>query len=238
VPGPVRALYDAIPFNDAERARAAIRRTGDELAAVVIEPVVEGPPSREWLDVLAMETGAVGAILVFDEIKTGFRVGLGGAVERWGVVPDLVVLGKALANGFPLSAVGGRADLVGLVDRTWISSTLATEFVALAAARAAVDFARTARVPEWLGVLGARLFTGLGAIAAPVADLVTARGIPEMCYLDFRDPDLGGQVAAGCARRGLLLKRNAYNFVSFAHDEASVDRCLDIAGEVVVAAIR
>src|SRR5206468_3521568 len=81
----------------------------------------------------------VGAVLVFDEIKTAFRLAIGGAAERYGVRPDLTVLGKALANGFPLAVVGGREDLMSGVARTWISSTLATESVALAAAQATVD---------------------------------------------------------------------------------------------------
>src|SRR5437870_5505373 len=93
---------------------------------------------------LRVETERVGAILIFDEIKTAFRLAIGGAVERYHVqpAPDLVVLGKALANGFPLAVVGGRADLMNGASRTWISSTLATEGVALAAARATLGSSR------------------------------------------------------------------------------------------------
>src|SRR2546430_17701743 len=77
-----------------------------------IEPVVVLEPTREWLEALRAETMRVGAVLVFDEIKTAFRVAIGGAAERYGVRPDLAVLGKAIANGFPLALVGGRADLI------------------------------------------------------------------------------------------------------------------------------
>src|SRR6266566_805059 len=127
IPAPVRALFAELPFNDVAAAREMIRERGRQLAAVVIEPVVVAEPTREWLDVLRAETQNVGAVLIFDEIKTGFRVAIGGAAERYGVRPDLAVLGKALANGFPLAAVGGRADLMAAATRTWISSTLATE---------------------------------------------------------------------------------------------------------------
>src|SRR5207249_8674828 len=96
-------------------------------------------PTREWLEALRAETTRVGAVLVFDEIKTAFRVAIGGAVERYGVRPDLAVLGKAIANGFPLAVVGGRADLMAGVARTWISSTLATERGALAGAPPTLD---------------------------------------------------------------------------------------------------
>src|SRR5438094_5403130 len=143
VPAGTRALYAEIPFNDVEGTRRLIREVGDRLAVVVIEPVVVFEPTREWLETVRAETTRVGAVLVFDGIKTAFRLAIGGAAERYGVRPDLAVLGKARANGFPLALVGGRADLMAGVGRTWISSTLATESVALAAAQATVEvFAR------------------------------------------------------------------------------------------------
>src|SRR6185312_3137192 len=126
VPAGTRALYAELPFNDAEGARERIRRAGDTLAAVVFEPVVLAPPDPQWLGVLREETARVGAVLIADEIKTIGRLAVGGGCERFGLEPDLVVMGKAIANGFPLAAVGGRADIMAAVARTWISSTLAT----------------------------------------------------------------------------------------------------------------
>src|SRR5438132_29190 len=83
---------------------------------------IAAEPTREWLQMLRTETERAGAVLIFDEIKTAFRLAIGGATERYAVkpVPDLVVVGKALANGFPLAAVGGRADLMAAAGRTWI----------------------------------------------------------------------------------------------------------------------
>ncbi|MGH7613742.1 MAG: aminotransferase class III-fold pyridoxal phosphate-dependent enzyme, partial [Gemmatimonadales bacterium] len=97
VPQGTRAVFAELPFNDAERAREMIRYRADRLAAVVVEPLVVTEPTREWLDTLRVETERVGAVLVFDEIKTAFRLAIGGAVERYGVRPDLVVIGKAFA---------------------------------------------------------------------------------------------------------------------------------------------
>src|SRR5260370_28835141 len=128
-----------MPFNGVAAARRVIGEGGDRLAVGVMEPVVVVEPAREWLEAVRSETERVGAVLVFDEIKTAFRLALGGAAERYGVRPDLAVLGKAIANGFPLAVVGGRADLMAGVARTWISSTPATESVALPPARATLD---------------------------------------------------------------------------------------------------
>jgi glutamate-1-semialdehyde aminotransferase len=234
VPASTRALYGEVPFNDPERTRERIRAAGDRLAAVVFEPVILEPPSAEWLGVLREETLRTGAVLVCDEIKTVCRLAIGGGCERFGIRPDLVVLGKAIANGFPLAAVGGRADIMDAVSRTWISSTLATEMVSLAASRATLALMAEARVPAHLMRVGTRLLAGLHALAARHERVVArAAGLPEMCFLEYRDEPLSGRVAVACAERGLLFKRSAYNFVSLAHDEAIVERTLAILDDAL-----
>ncbi len=229
VPESTRALYAELPFNDAEGTREMIRRAGDALAAVVFEPVILAPPDPAWLSVLRDESARVGAVLIADEIKTIGRLAVGGGCERWGVRPDLVVMGKAIANGFPLAAVGGRADIMAKVSRTWISSTLATEWVSFAAARATLHEIVARRVPEHLGRVGARLMDGLLRLADRHRRLVRGvAGLPEMCCLLYHDEADGAALAVEAARRGLLFKRGAYNFVSLAHDEAAVEAALGI----------
>jgi glutamate-1-semialdehyde 2,1-aminomutase len=234
VPAGTRALYAELPFNDTERTRERIRRAGDTLAAVVFEPVVLAPPDPEWLAVLREETERAGALLIADEIKTVGRLAPGGGCERFGIRPDLVVMAKAIANGFPLGAVGGRAEVMRAVGRTWISSTLATEWVALAAARATLDVMAAESVPAHLGRVGARLLAGLRDLAERHPNVVRGvAGLPEMCCLQFHDEAAGAALAVAAARRGLLFKRSAYNFVSLAHDEVAIDRSLAILGEAL-----
>jgi glutamate-1-semialdehyde 2,1-aminomutase len=234
VPASSRALYGEIPFNDPARTREMIRAAGDRLAAVVFEPVILDLPSPEWIAVLREETLRCGAILIADEIKTVCRLALGGGCERFGIRPDLVVLGKAIANGFPLAAVGGRADVLDAVSRTWISSTLATEMVSLAAARATLTVMTETKAPAHITRVGTRLLTGLHTLAGRHERLVArAAGLPEMCFLEYRDEPLSGRVAVACAERGLLFKRSAYNFVSLAHDDAIVDRTLDLLDDAL-----
>jgi len=237
VPAATRALCGELPYNDAERAAALIRGQAAELAVVVVEPLVVDEPRHDWLEAVRAETEAAGAVLVFDEIKTAFRLAIGGAAERYGVRPDLMVLGKALANGFPLAAVGGRSDLMQGVSRTWVSSTLATEAVALAAARATLEVMLNERVCDTLHRRGTRLLDGLGRIRARYPDLVTGiGGVAEMCFLHYATDEVSQSVARECARRGLLFKRTAYNFVSLAHDEATIDTTLATLDEVLGAA--
>jgi glutamate-1-semialdehyde aminotransferase len=238
-PSATRALYGEVPFNDPDQTRELIRLEGDRLAAVVFEPVILRAPHAEWLEVLREETLRSGALLVVDEIKAVCRLAIGGGCERFGIRPDLVVLGKALANGFPLAAVGGRSEVMDGVGRTWISSTLATEFVSLAAARATLDIMDRQEVPAHLGRVGARLLAGLERLAQQYPGLVSgAGGLPEMCLLHFRDDERSRLVAAECSRRGLLFKRSAYNFVSLAHDESVIERTLEVLEEVCVEVAR
>jgi glutamate-1-semialdehyde 2,1-aminomutase len=234
VPQPTRSLYDELPFNDPEQARQLIRAIGDKLAAVVFEPLVVHEPDPEWLSVLREETARVGAMLVVDEIKTVGRLAVGGACQRYGIRPDLVVMGKAIANGFPLAAVGGRREVMAGIARTWISSTLATEFVSLAAARATLSLTANRKVPEYLGRMGSRLITGLGGLRHKYPDFITGvGGVPEMCFLQYADESVSALVSAACARAGLLFKRSAYNFVSLAHNEPVIDQSLELLDEAL-----
>lgn len=239
VPRAIASLSEPIAFNDVERGRKLIRARGDRLAAVVIEPVVEAAPTEEWLTMLREETERVGALLVLDEIKTGFRLAVGGAAERYGIVPDLVAVGKAFANGFPLAAVGGRREVVEQVRHTWISSTLATESVALAAADATLTVIADQGVPAYLGTVGRLLLDGLGRLASQFPDQISGvAGLPEMCFLRFTSDEAGIRVARMAAEQGLLFKRTAYNFVSLAHDPGSIARCLSILETVLESARR
>ena len=238
VPAATRALFAELPFNDVVAGRELIRERGSALAAVVIEPVIVSEPAREWLQMLRSETQRVGAVLIFDEIKTAFRLALGGAVQRYGLdaKPDLVVIGKALANGFPLAAVGGRADLMSATSRTWISSTLATEGVALAAARATLDVFAREDVCGHLHRVGTRLLHGLHELQRGHPSAIAGvAGIAEMCFLNYHTDEIAHRTVLNAAQRGLLFKRTAYNFVSLAHDEGTVDRTLEVLDAALAA---
>lgn len=234
VPASTAASFGELPFNDPERSVELIRAAGSSLAAVIIEPVIAAPPSEAWLGTLRSETERAGAALIFDEIKTIGRIGLGGAAGRWNVRPDLVVMGKAIGNGFPIAAVGGHSGIMAAAEHTWISSTLATETVSLAAAQATLRVLERDEVPAHIARVGKVLFAGFGELAERFPSLViAARGMPEMCFLQMRDEHLSALVAAECARRGILLKRTAYDFVSLAHDERIVGETLGVVEEVL-----
>jgi glutamate-1-semialdehyde 2,1-aminomutase len=234
VPTGTRASLGILRFDDPDDAREQVRTLGPRLAAIVVEPVIDRLPTAEWLRTLREEADRAGTVLIFDEIKTGCRLAVGGAAGQFGVHPDLMVMGKAIANGFPLALVGGRRDIMAAAERTWISSTLATEMPSLAAARATLAIMVREGVPERLHHAGGRLLDGLVRIAQLFPDAVrSASGVPEMCHLEYRDEAASFRVARGCARRGVLFKRSGYNFVSLAHQPADIDRVLGALEETL-----
>jgi glutamate-1-semialdehyde 2,1-aminomutase len=119
VPEAFAATTLALPYNSIEAVEAAFRARGDKIAAVIVEPVVGNmgcvPPGAGFLEALRRITAQYGALLIFDEVMTGFRLALGGAQERFGIKPDLTTLGKIIGGGLPIAAYGGRADVMSKV---------------------------------------------------------------------------------------------------------------------------
>jgi 4-aminobutyrate aminotransferase-like enzyme len=125
------------------------------------------------------------------------------------------------------------------VAQTWISSTLATEFVSLAAAKATLELMVSQRVPEHLRRVGGRLLQGLRTLHQRHPDLISGvGGIAEMCFLQYADETVSRSMAAACARSGLLFKRSAYNFVSLAHQELVVDHSLELLDEALSSVVK
>jgi glutamate-1-semialdehyde 2,1-aminomutase len=233
VPVAVRALHRALRYNDGADLEQALQQH-PRPCALVIEPVVEQAPDPAWLRAVRDGATRTGALLVFDEIKTGIRFGPGGAARRYGVLPDLVVLGKALGNGFPIAAVVGPRAVMQAATRTWISSTLATESVALAAGQAVLEACETTDAVSRIAAGGERLLAGLRYLADAYPQVVSGvGGVVEFSFLRFRDADVGARVAAGAAARGVLFRRMPYNFISLAHDDATIATALDRVGEAV-----
>ena len=233
VPAGVRGDFVPVPFGDVDALEGTVAAHGARLAAIVLEPVVERWPDADWYAAARRLADAAGAVLVFDEIKTGGRLHLAGAqavtARTGGVLPDLTTYGKAIANGYPLAAVVGRAAVMDAARRSWISSTLAGESIALAAAHAVLDRHAREDVCGALALTGARLRGAVcAALAASGVDGVTVHGLDPMWFVRFAD----GATATAARREtrflaaardaGVLFKRGAYDYAALAHDAAAV----------------
>lgn len=228
VPGGASGLWISVPYDDAPALGAAVVR--HRPAAIMLEPFIEQLPGAVWLAEARRLADETGALLVLDEIKTGFRLARGGAAEAWNVTPDLGVLGKAMANGYPLAAVVGRGDIMDRVKDTWISSTLSTEFVSLAAADAVFDTWEKHDVAGHIQRIGDLVLAGL-------ADITRAevRGIAPMWYLGCGDATMERRFLLACVERGVLIKRGAYNFPSLSHGEDEVRTTIRVIREALEA---
>ncbi|MGH3130069.1 MAG: glutamate-1-semialdehyde 2,1-aminomutase [Gaiellaceae bacterium] len=248
VPAGVTADTIVCTYNDADEAAAAVARYGEGLACVVVEPVAGNmgvvPPAPGFLEALRALCDASGALLVFDEVITGFRIARGGAQERFGVVPDLTILGKIVGGGLPLAAFGGRAEIMERLAPTgdvYQAGTLSGNPLATAAGLAVLRRLREPAVYEELERRGARLERGLRE-AAPGA---TVQRVGAMATL-FARPDavrnLEDASAADTERYGALfrhlLARGIYvapsqfeaMFLSLAHAEEDIDRTAEAVG--------
>lgn len=223
VPASTRQLFRKIPFDDIAALERAVAETGEGLAAIALEPVIERLPSPEWIARARALCDASGAVLIFDEIKTGFRLATGGYQQYADVVPDLAAFGKAMANGFPVAAVCGHGALMDAAEKTWISSTLASETGALAAVGAVLAWHERAEICESLWRIGQEMRNVVGAaIAASETPGVSVEGLDPMWFLKFEDPAVESDFLRTAVRNGVLFKRGAYNFAAVAHDEDAI----------------
>jgi glutamate-1-semialdehyde 2,1-aminomutase len=223
IPAGARADYTAVPFDDPAALERVCRDAGRDLAAVVLEPVIERLPSEEWASTARRVCDELGAVLVFDEMKTGFRLRVGGYQEYASVKPDLAVFGKAMANGYPVAIVAGDARIMAAAEETWISSTLAGEAMSLAAVGAVLDWHEKENVCEALWTTGARMREAVGsAVAASGAHGVSVDGIDPMWLLRFDDAQMERRFLELAVREGVLFKRGAYNYAALAHRDDDV----------------
>ncbi|CAA9304823.1 MAG: Glutamate-1-semialdehyde aminotransferase [uncultured Chloroflexi bacterium] len=239
------------PFNETELVVSLIERHAHELAAVLVEPLQRVlKPEPGFLEALRDVTRRHGIVLVFDEIVTGFRIAWGGAQERYGVVPDLATYGKAMAGGFPMAALAGRAEVLAPLDarrteRTnlaWASGTLNGNPISAAAGNAALDVLSQPGVYERLQRTGARLRRGieesgrrhgfptqaLGEDAVFGVRFMENEAPRTWMDLQAHDKALGLRWGVELLERGLLVNPNEKFYVSIVHSDEDVDRTLEI----------
>ena len=236
VPQGTKAAFRRVVWDDIPALEQAVSDVGSRLAAIVIEPVVERLPSVEWIARARELATSAGAVLIFDEIKTGFRLKTGGYQAYADVMPDLAAFGKAMANGFPLSMVCGHREVMDAARKTWISSTLASEATALAAASAVLSWHDQADICDSLWSIGAEMRAVFDA-AVDAAGLTGIRtdGIDPMWLIRFDDASHEQRFLELSAENGVLFKRGAYNFAALAHDDDAIRRLEAGASSALVA---
>jgi glutamate-1-semialdehyde 2,1-aminomutase/spore coat polysaccharide biosynthesis protein SpsF len=237
VPAAVSALSHGFTYNDIDSLKRIFAEHA--IAAVVMEPVGVEEPKQGFLQAVRELCTANGAVLIFDEIVTGFRLHMGGAQAHFGVTPDLACFGKAMANGYPLAAVVGRRDVMMEFDEVFFSGTFGGDAISLAACKATIEEMQRHAVIAHNWRIGQQLYDGLSDLIARygLADVMKVMGYPVRSVIAFPGCDeqeariRRSFVMQECVKRGLLYY--CYHNISFSHNEPEIQFTLDVLAEVM-----
>jgi glutamate-1-semialdehyde 2,1-aminomutase len=252
IPEAIGSLIRVVPFNDLEAMEQLFRNEGHLIAAMLIEPMLGNfmglMPDDGYLEGLRRICDEYGSVLIFDEVKTGFRLGLGGAVEAFGIVPDLGTFAKSMGNGFPVAAVAGRNEIIQdwSEDGVMQSGTFSGNGVGAAAAKATIDILATGEPFAAIERTGRSLMSGIEGI-------LTEEGVPGHImghwsmfgisfseeapreYRDYANVDEGfyGEVIMGMIGRGVMPVSESPEpwFISAAHSAEDVALTLEAFGD-------
>ncbi|MEL6316181.1 MAG: aminotransferase class III-fold pyridoxal phosphate-dependent enzyme, partial [Pseudomonadota bacterium] len=227
------------PFNDLAALERTLAELDGRVAAVIMEPMNVAAPAPGFLQGVKDRAHAAGALLIFDETITGFRFDTGGAQALFGVTPDLATFGKGIANGFPLSAVAGRRDVMMLMEEIFFSFTMGGETASLAAAKTVLTRLRDKPVLARMREIGADLADRLRAeiARAEAADILTVSGDPTWSFLVVADGpcatswELKTLFSQEMFRRGVLTL-GTHN-LSAAHGPAEIDALIAVYAETL-----
>jgi glutamate-1-semialdehyde 2,1-aminomutase len=243
------------PFNDLEAVKALFDTNKDEIAGVILEPVVGNagfiPPDAGFLEGLRELTQEHGALLVFDEVMTGFRIAYGGAQEKFGITPDLTTMGKVIGGGLPVGAYGGRRDIMSMIapaGPVYQAGTLSGNPLAMTAGIKTLELLQKPGSYEYLEGITKKLADGLVQIAQETGHAACGGSISAMFglfftsgpvhnYEDAKKSDTAkfGRFHRGMLEHGIYLAPSQFEagFTSLAHTEEDIDQTLAAAREVL-----
>jgi glutamate-1-semialdehyde 2,1-aminomutase len=243
------------PYNDLEAVKALFAANPDTISGVILEPVVGNAgfivPDAGFLEGLRLITQEYGALLVFDEVMTGFRIAYGGAQQRFGVTPDLTTMGKVIGGGLPVGAYGGRKDIMSMVAPAgpmYQAGTLSGNPLAMTAGIKTLELLQKPGAYEHLDKITKRLADGLVQIAKESGHAACGGNISGMFGLFFcegpvhnfedakhSDVTKFGRFHRGMLEQGIYLAPSQFEagFTSLAHTEADIDRTLAAARAVM-----
>lgn len=226
-------------YNNTESLERLFEQNRNEIACVIMEPVNFHEPENNFLSAVQQITRENGALLIFDEIITGFRMAMGGAQEYYGVIPDIACFGKAMGNGFPISAVVGKTEIMKLFDKVFFSFTMGGETASLAAVAATINALRARDGLSHIGQMGQRLIEGFNQLVekksmANIVEMIGFSFWPEYVF-KAASPETSRERQSlfqqEIVRRGILTR--AGMFLSTAHSENDIDLTLSVFDEAL-----
>lgn len=238
VPEPVRQLSHQFAYNDLAALETLLEKYRGEFSAIILEPMNSKWPEPGFLEGVRELSNVSGTLLIFDETITGFRYHEGGAQAFFNVTPDLATFGKGIANGYPLSALVGKAEYMNVVEKIFFSGTFGGETLSLAAAKASLKKVREKQVIERLSLFGQSVFEGVMKLLKhhKLEDCIQISGHPSWSFLqfgskaEFSDWEIKTIFLQEVFKRGVFTL-GTHN-ISFAHNDADLQILLSCYNEV------
>jgi glutamate-1-semialdehyde 2,1-aminomutase len=239
VPAATKALTHKFSYNDIESLHQLFRDYPDEIAAVILEPMNVFPPEDDFLSKVKELAHQHGAVLIFDETVTGFRYAIGGAQEYFGVTPDLATFGKGLANGYPVSALVGKAEIMRTVEDIFFSFTFGGETLSLAAALATINKLQREPVIQTMTTRGEAILAGVQSAIDrhDIGHIIGISGHPTWSFLLIKDVVPYSQWQIKTLFLQEMFARGIITFcthnLSYAHSQDDINHLLTVYDEVL-----
>ncbi len=236
IPEEVKSLTLTFEYNNIQSLERLFEEYKNQIACVIMEPVGVEEPKEDFLQKVRELTQKHGALLIFDEVVSGFRFSLGGAQEYFGVVPDLACFGKAMGNGMPISAIVGRSEIMELFEEVFFSFTFGGETASIVSAIATIQYLKDQKVIPYLWEQGKRLKQGIQKLIEDkeMEDIAFVKGYDVRFLLDFVGENslkLKTLFQQECAKRGILFT-GSHN-MALPHDDKIVEKTLEVYDEVL-----
>ena len=235
VPSRLREYIFPFIYNDIDSLEKVLEENEGQIAAVIMEPVEIEQPKDDFLSKVMELSHKHGAVLIFDEMVTGFRVALGGAQEYFGVTPDLACFGKGMANGMPLSAVVGSRGIMKLFDKVFFSTTFGGETLSLAAAKTTITEMLKNDVIGYFRKQGGKLQDSYNRLAQETGVNTKCAGLPAHMALRFEKQnestplEMKGLFLQEMVKRGKLVSEIQY--LCYSHSDDDIDATIEAYGD-------
>ncbi len=237
IPPVLEGLTKKFTYNDIDSLKILMNKYKGRVAAVIMEPVGVIHPQPHFLADVKQLAHDNGALLIFDEVLTGFRIALGGAQQHYGVTPDLATFGKAVANGMPLSVLAGKAEIMSELENVFFSFTFGGEMLSLAAAKATIEEMKAHHTIDHVNAMGKRLMEQGNTIIEQygLSERISIQGPHAKTLFVYSEaPDtllIKSFLQQEMMRRGILF--TSYNYVSYSHKEEQIQYTLDALNDAL-----
>lgn len=239
IPKRMKDLTISLKYNDLKGLKKIIAENKEEIAGLIMEPVGAVAPQNNFLQEVRKITKVNNIVLIFDELFTGFRWSMGGAQQYFNVIPDLACFGKAMANGFPISCIAGKRDIMEKFEQVFFSFTYGGETLSLAATVATINKLKNNKIHEHIEKLGNYLIDNIKKLIDKydLGNQISIIGYPFKSVFNFKDNEncspleIKTYFQQECAKRGVLFI--GYHLVSFAHKKEHIDFTLEVYDKVM-----